>query len=83
MRALVELPDPVLRKLVVLAEQERTTTAELIQRIVEDHLATRQPNGEHGFTVSLPLIPASESGPIQQIFGKDLDDLLARDDFPA
>lgn len=30
--------------------------------------------------VHLPLIPASETGPIQPVTGKDVDELLARDD---
>ena len=43
------------------------------RRIVEDHVARCQPSVERRFSVSLPLIPASETGPIRPITGKDVD----------
>ena len=33
--------------------------------------------------VSLPLIPASETGPIQPVSGMDVDELLSDDPFAA
>jgi Ribbon-helix-helix protein, copG family len=83
MQATVELPEAVVRELEVLARGEGTTTADLIQRIVEAHLARCQTTGERRFTVSLPLIPAAETGPIQPVSGRDVDELLARDHFSA
>jgi hypothetical protein len=77
MRATVELPDMVLEQLERLAGQEGATPSDLIRRIVEDHLARRQPSAQRGFSVSLPLIPASETGPIQPVPGKDVDELLS------
>lgn len=76
MRATVELPDQVLEQLEMLAGREGATPSDLIRRIVEDHLARRQFSEQGSFNVSLPLIPASETGPIQPIVGMDLDELL-------
>ena len=83
MQATVELPDAVLRQLEALAQSEGTTTASLIQRIVEAHVATRQSTNEGRSTVPLPMIPASETGPIQPVFGRDMDELLSGDHFSA
>jgi hypothetical protein len=81
MQATVELPEAVLRELEALARSEGTTTGDLIQQIIEAHVASRQTNADHRFTVPLPLIPASETGPIQPVFGRNVDELLSRDHF--
>jgi hypothetical protein len=83
MRATVELLDEVVRQLEQLAGQEGATPSDLIRRIVEDHLANARPTAHRGFEVSLPLIPASVTGPIQPITGRDVDDLLSNDRLPA
>ena len=83
MRATVELPDLVLQQLEVLAGPEGATPSDLIRRIVEDHLAHGQPSALRSFNVSLPLIPASETGPIHPVAGKDVDELLSNDHLPA
>jgi hypothetical protein len=36
-----------------------------------------------GLDVSLPLIPASETGPIRPVTGKDVDELLSDDRLTA
>lgn len=76
MRATAEFPDHVLHQLEMLAGQEGATPSDLIRRIVEDHLARTQPSASRSYSVSLPLIPASETGPIQPVIGKHLDGLL-------
>jgi hypothetical protein len=73
MRATVELPEAVLRQIEMLAGQEGATPGDLIRRIVEDHVARGQPSVERRFSVSLPLIRASETGPIRPVTGKDVD----------
>jgi hypothetical protein len=73
MRATVELPEAVLRQLEMPAGQEGATPGDLIRRIVEDRVARCQPSVERRFSASLPLIPASETGPIRLITGKDVD----------
>jgi hypothetical protein len=83
MQATVELPETVLRELETLAQRQGTTTTDLIQRIVEAHLASSQSEGDRGFMVSLPLIPVSETGPIEPVSGANVDELLSRDYFPA
>jgi len=67
MRATVELPEAVLRQIEMLAGREGATPGDLIRRIVEDHVARCQPSAKRRFSVSLPLIPASETGPIRPI----------------
>ena len=44
MQATVELPEAVLQQLEVLARREDATPADLIRRIVEDHVARSQPS---------------------------------------
>ena len=83
MQATVELPEVVLRQLEMLAQREGATPGDLIRRIVEDHVARSQPSLQRNFNVSLPLIPASETGPIRPITGKDVDELLSDDHLPA
>jgi hypothetical protein len=83
MQATVELPAPVLQQLEVLAKLEGATPAELIRRIVEDHVARSQPPAQRGFNVSLPLIRASETGPIMPVTGADVDLLLSDDRLSA
>ncbi|MGA2770343.1 MAG: CopG family transcriptional regulator [Bryobacteraceae bacterium] len=73
MRTTVELPEAALRQIEMLAGREGTTPGDLIRRIVEDHVARCQPSAERRVSVSLPLIPASETGPIRPITGKDVD----------
>ena len=73
----------VLRQLEILAQREGATPGDLIRRIVEDHVARSQPSLQRNFNVSLPLIPASETGPIRPITGKDVDELLSDDHLPA
>jgi hypothetical protein len=83
MQATVELPEVVLQQLEMLARREGATPGDLIRRIVEDHVARSQPSVQRSFNVSLPLIPASETGPIRPITGKDVDVLLSDDHLPA
>jgi hypothetical protein len=83
MQATVELPEVVLQELEMLARQEGATPGDLIRRIVEDHVARIQPSVQHTFNVSLPLIPASETGPIRPVTGKDVDELLSDDRLTA
>ena len=77
MRATVELPEAVLRQIEMLAGREGATPGDLIRRIVEDHVARCQPSVKRRINVSLPLIPASETGPIRPITGRDVDVLLS------
>ena len=83
MQATVELPEAVLRQVEVLARREGVTAAELIRRLVSAHVACSKPSVEHNHEAPLPLIPASETGPILPIKGKDVDELLARDHLTA
>jgi hypothetical protein len=83
MQATVELPEAVLQQLEMLAGREGATPGDLIRRIVEDHVARCQPPVERRLSVSLPLIPASETGPIRPVTGKDVDVLLSDDHLPA
>ena len=83
MRATVELPEAVLRQIEMLAGREGATPGDLIRRIVEDHLAHSQPSAPRSFNVSLPLIPASETGPIRPLTGKDVDELLSDEHLSA
>ena len=83
MQATVELPEVVLHQLEMLARREGATPGDLIRRIVEDHVARSQPSVQRSLNVSLPLILASETGPIRPITGKDVDELLSDDHFPA
>ena len=79
MQARVELPEVVLQQLEMLARREGATPGDLIRRIVEDHVARCRPPIQRSFNVSLPLIPACETGPIRAIRGKDVDVLLPDD----
>ena len=83
MQSTVELPEGVLQQLEMLARREGATPGDLIRRIVEDHVARSQPSAQRSLNVSLPLIPASETGPIRPITGKDVDELLSDDHLPA
>jgi hypothetical protein len=83
MQATVELPAVVLQQLEILARREGATPGDLIRRVVEDHLARSQPPVQRSFNVSLPLIPASETGSIHLLTGKDVDELLSDDHLPA
>jgi hypothetical protein len=83
MQATVELPEEVLQQLEMLAQREGATPGDLIRRIVEDHVARSQPSVQRSLNVSLPLIPASETGPIRPVTGKDVDELLSDDHLPA
>ena len=77
MQATVELPESVIERLEMLARREGATPADLIRRIVEDHVARSGPLVERAVNVSLPLIPASETGPIQSVTGKEVDESLS------
>jgi hypothetical protein len=79
MQATVELPAEVLQQLEMLARREGATPGDLIGRIVEDHVPRSQPSAQNCFDVSLPLIPASQTGPIRPIPGDDVDVLLPDD----
>lgn len=79
----MELPEAVLRQLEALARSEGTTIAGLIQQIVQSHIASRQIFNDLRSAVPPPVIPASETGPIQPISGRDVDDLLSYDHFSA
>jgi hypothetical protein len=83
MQATVELPEGILQQLEMLARLEGATPGDLIRRIVEDHVARSQPSLQPTLNVSLPLIPASETGPIRPITGKDVDKLLSDDRLTA
>jgi len=83
MQAIVQLPEEVLQQLEMLARREGGTPGDLIRRIVEEHMARSQPFMECGLNVSLPLIPASETGPIRPVTGRDVDELLSDDHFAA
>jgi hypothetical protein len=83
MQATVDIPEPVLHQLEMLARREGATPGDLIRRIVEDHVARSQPSVARSLNVSLPLIPASETGPIRPVTGKDVDELLSDDRLTA
>jgi len=74
MPATVELPDAVLRQLEALARQEGSTAADLIRRLIGAHLNRSQPATERKHYVRLPLILASETGPIQAVTGAEVDE---------
>jgi hypothetical protein len=82
-QATVQLSEAVLRQLEMLAQREGGTPGDLIRRIVEEHMARSQPFMECSVNVSLPLIPASETGPIRPVTGRDVDELLSDDHFAA
>ena len=79
MQATVELPEVILQQLEMLARREGATPGDLIRRIIEDHVARSQPSVPRILNVSLPLIPASETGPIRPVTGKEVDELLSDD----
>jgi hypothetical protein len=83
MQATVELPEVVLQQLEMLARREGATPCDLIRRIVEDHVARSLPSVRRTLNVSLPQIPASETGPIRPVTGKDVDELLSDDHLTA
>jgi len=83
MQATVELPEAVLRQLETLAKQEGATPADLIRRFVEARIETVNAPLPRNLEVRLPLIPASETGPIQPITGADVDAILSRDHLTA
>ena len=83
MQAIVELPEAVLRELEALARREGATAADLIRRLVEAHVKRSQPAAQRAHDVHLPLIPASETGPIRPVTGADVDELLASDHLTA
>ena len=64
-------------------KREGATTADLIRRVIEAHVASRDGVAEDFGEVRLPLISAIETGPVEPISGKDFDELLSRDDFAA
>ena len=67
----------------MLARREGATPGDLIRRIVEDHVARSHPSVKGTLNVSLPLIPASETGPVRPVTGKDVDELLSDDRLTA
>lgn len=83
MQASVDLPEAVLHQLEMLARREGATPGDLIRRIVEEHVAGSQLAVGRSLDVSLPLIPASETGPIRAFTGKDVDELLSDDRLTA
>ena len=83
MQATVELPEAVLQQIETLARREGATPGDLIRRIVEDHVARREPAVRRTLDVSLPLIPDSETGPVRAITGEDVDELLSDDRLTA
>jgi hypothetical protein len=80
MRAMLELPEALVRQLESVARQEGATPAELIERLVEAHLAGPTASGRGD--VRFPLIPAA-TGPVQPVTGADLDAIFGREDFAA
>ena len=77
MRATVNLPDALFQQLEIIAQGEGATPSDLIQRIVQAHVASHPSTVTGcGDTATLPLIPASETGSIQPISGADVDALL-------
>ena len=66
-----------------LPDEEGATAGDLIRRIVEDHVARNEPAVRRTLNVSLPLIAASETGPVRAITGEDVDELLSDDRLPA
>jgi hypothetical protein len=83
MQATLELPEAVVRQLETLARQEGATPADLIRRLVDAHVASVGPSAQRNLEVHLPLIPASETGPIQPVTGADVDAILSRDHLTA
>ena len=83
MQAIVELPEAVLQQLEMLARREGGTPGDVIRRIVEEHVALRQPFLQRGNDVILPLIPASETGPVRPVTGRDVDEYLSDGPFAA
>jgi hypothetical protein len=83
MQATVELPDALLRQLEMLAKQEGATPADLILRIVKTQVEQCSPQLQSTIEVHLPLIAASETGPIQPVTGRDVDETFSRDHLTA
>ncbi len=83
MQATVDLPEPLLRQLEEWAGREGATTADLIRRLVEEGLERTKPLVSVTDKVHLPLISAFETGPIQPVYGEELDELLTRENFTS
>jgi hypothetical protein len=78
-QATVELRDAILRQLEMLAKQEGATPADPILRLIEAHEEQCNPPVQRTIEVHLPLIAASETGPIQPVTGRDVDEVFSRD----
>jgi hypothetical protein len=50
---------------------------------VEAHVESSNPSAQRNLEAHLPHIPASETGPIQPVTGKDVDAILSRDHLTA
>lgn len=70
-------------QLEMLAKQEGATPADLIRRLVEARIETSSEPLQCNLEAHLPLIPASETGPIQPVTGADVDAILSRDHLTA
>ncbi len=79
MQDIVQFNEAVLQRLETLARREGTTTSGLIQRIVENYATNYPTDDARRFRISLPLIPAAVTGPIQDVSGKDVDEMLSHD----
>jgi hypothetical protein len=83
MQATVDLPENLLLEVEAIARREGSTSSDVIRKIVQAHLGSSAPGMERRLSVSLPLIPFAETGPIRPINGSEVDALFSRDDFTA
>jgi hypothetical protein len=78
----LELPEAVLRQVEGLAERRGLTVGELIRQLVDAHMENNHPSLRNAKEIRLPLIPASETGPIGPFDGAYIDQLFL-DHFPS
>jgi hypothetical protein len=77
MRATIELPDPIFRRMKAVAAMQGSTIKDFVRRAVERELAPMltKPN-KRGHRVKLPLTKGTPGHVIQPVTGADVDEML-------
>ena len=83
MQATMQLPEPLLRRLEKLADEEGTSLDGLLRRLISEHGERyRSSSGQRVARrqdVNFPLIPKEKTGLIMPVTGADLDEIFALD----
>ena len=76
MRTTIDVPDPVLREIKVLAARSGSSLKEVVLRAIQREIEASRRRSAKRVSVELPLVPSKRPGALRSMTNAEIEDLL-------